>query len=235
MVAEQRSLGVGLQATDDVVPGWPIPGAAPAEAAIDEAPLHLSLRHLRRRARGESIFQRLFQFKRNARTSSRLPRPACVACCCAARRLGWLFFAVGYVLSQPLTKPDRRPREQAGKPGRARGWGQHPAKKFKQPPSRRKRRSRHSQWHGKPEKLRCRRYAILDRSALRFHSICRNRLPSQRRPAGTRAAAPQAAQSKPSPTQRQHSGQSGRALSRSDRGRRGGRKSQPWLMDALGR
>jgi len=126
--AEQRSLSVGLRPPTSVVPGWPMPGAAPAEAATDEAPLHLSFATFEGGLAGESIFKRLFQFKSGARRFSLFASTGLRGLLLRGAAIGVVFFAVGYVLSQPLTEAS----SAAARAGREtwqsiRGWGQRPA------------------------------------------------------------------------------------------------------------
>jgi TonB family protein len=105
-----------------------MPGAAPAEAATDEAPLHLSFATFEDGLAGESIFKRLFQFKISARSFSPFASTGLRGLLLRSAAIGVVFFAVGYVLSQPLTEAS----SAAARAGREtwqsiRGWGQHPA------------------------------------------------------------------------------------------------------------
>jgi TonB family protein len=101
------------------VPGWPVPASStPAKAAAEPKapaevpPVHLTFATLDGGLAGKSVFKRQI-FNRSSKRSSRPARATGAALALAARRRNWLlrsavigiiFFAVGYIFSQPLSE-----------------------------------------------------------------------------------------------------------------------------------
>ena len=125
-VTGQRSTGE-TRPRPSVVPGWPVPGAAPSKGATNEAPIHLSFATFEGGLAGESVFKRLFQPKSGGSIFSPFASASLRGLLLRSAAIGVVFFAVGYVLSQPLSEASSAvARAGRGTWQSMRGWGQQP-------------------------------------------------------------------------------------------------------------
>lgn len=99
-----RSAGVEIRPQPAVVPGWPTPAVTNSKVEVSEAPIHLSFATFEDGLAGESVFTRLFKSRATAGTFLPLALANRRNLILRSAVIGVAFFAVGYVLSQPLSE-----------------------------------------------------------------------------------------------------------------------------------